>query len=87
MASESIAHEILPNLKSPGTPPNRDFYFQFKQLQLCVLAKHPFPSCLKPLFKREAKKEAIDMKTTFYSHAEMRLIFATSRKVLQSASF
>ena len=29
----------------------------------------PFPSGHKPLFQSEAKCEAIDVKTTFYSHA------------------
>ena len=29
----------------------------------------PFPSCPKPLFQSKVKCEAIDMKMTFYSHA------------------
>ena len=34
-----------------------------------LINNRPFPSCPKPLFQSEVKCEAIDMKMTFYSHA------------------
>ena len=34
------------------------------------LQYRPLPCCPKPLFQSEAKCAAIDMKTTFYSHAK-----------------
>ena len=45
----------------------------------------PFPSCTKPLFQREAKWEAIDMKMIFYIFMQIKLII--TRKVLHLASF
>ena len=62
-----------------------DLILYLPEADYCYLPiKRPFPSCLKPLFQREAKCGAIDMKMSFYSHA-MKLII--TRKVWNLASF
>ena len=62
-----------------------DLILYLPEADYCYLPiKRPFPSGLKPLFQREAKCGAIDMKMSFYSHA-MKLII--TRKVWNLASF
>ena len=62
-----------------------DLILYLPEADYCYLPiKRPFLSCLKPLFQREAKCGAIDMKMSFYSHA-MKLII--TRKVWNLASF
>ena len=61
-----------------------DLILYLPEADYCYLPiKRPFPSCLKPLFQREAKCGAIDMKISFYSYA-MKLII--TRKVWNLAS-
>ena len=46
-------------------------------LQIYLLNK-PFSSCPKPPFQSEAKCEAIDIKSTFYSHAKKLILLSAS---------
>ena len=61
-------------------------YISVQRVHISIcFANSPFPSCLKPLFQSEAKREAVDMKYDVLFSRQKKLIF--TRKVLHLAPF